>query len=51
MAQDDKKNMIIIWKYKKIEIYIIWLSFMVHFCKMMMSQNFSFFQNFNSLDC
>ena len=51
MAQDDKKFHLL--HFISQEPYIIWLSFMVHLCKIMISPGvfFFFFQNFDSLGC
>ena len=42
MAQDDKKKFSLVHFISQ-EPYIIWLSFMVHFCKMMISPGVFFF--------
>ena len=51
MTQDDKKKISLLQLISQ-EPYIIWLSFMMHLRKMMISLGFfSFFQNFDSLGC
>ena len=45
MAQDDKKKFSLV-EFISQEPYIIWLSFIVHFCKMMISPGVFFFLHF-----